>query len=150
MNLIERRRGMRVANESTVLVLYPNGYTELDGTIANSGNAYTPYDTTTQATVTGRSCKFTFDMSSLPSDSTIVSAACIVTVQIGASARNIVMWAGNTKKTSQSVHIAKETKTFDLSSWNVNELKSIALQITHSSTGAMYFYGATLTIKYTI
>lgn len=148
--LLERRRGMMqvVGGGGSPLVVYPSGYKDLDGTISDPSNAYEPADSTTYAYVNGKECKFTFDTSSLPSDATITSASLVVKARNSGSGRWMRVYSGNTQKEGVTMDTSIQTRTFDLSSWTLAELLDCSFGLSHNVAGALYIYGATLTIEY--
>ncbi len=131
--------------------IYPSSFTGVIGTLNNEQNAYTPYTSTNYATITAesgnREVVFLFDTAELLNDITIISVTLKVKVRIFGAGRNVQIYSGTTYKTQQTTQTDTITLTFDLSQWTKSQLSDVRIK-EHSNTGDLYFYGATLTIKY--
>lgn len=150
------------------LSVNPSAYS---GTANNPSGAYsaeTSSDYATTYLAKGANaetyCYFKFDTSSLPANANIVSVECKAKAYINnttasyIATRQIRMYSGTTGKgTAQTLPSSATTFTFSGETWSRSELNDPRVRIyAKRGTGSvnsnffMRFYGATLTIKYTI
>lgn len=105
---------------------------------------------------------YKFDTSSIPDGATIDSVSCVVKVSISGNStttpqKKVQMFTGTTAKGSESnVSSSASAITMDVGSWTLEELRDIRVRpymkeaSNASSRYYINFYGATLTIKYTV
>lgn len=153
---------------------YPSSYVSDDSSfssISNESGAHTSADSTTRADIlmnTGGGAEsyiyFKFDLSSIPSNATIDSVSCAVKTNLSAGTAviptaNVCLYSGTTAKGSpiSARGNTSQTNTLSGETWTRVELDDIrvrfyAKRAANSTTQKLYmrFFGATLTVKYTI
>lgn len=139
--------------------------------ITRPQNAYSSETSTSSATINlkrGSQAEtwvyFNFNTSSIPANATITEVSCKAKIYIGStsstyiSSRGIILCSGTTEK-GDSANIPGSASTLTISggSWTRAEMNDARIKIyakrTTSSVNsnfAIYFYGATLTVKYTV
>ena len=152
----------------------PSSYVADDSSylsISNASRAYTSETSTTYATInmnTGTQAQtwiyFKFDCSSIPANATIDSVSCTVKTNLSSGtgnipAANVCMYSGTTAKGS-SISVTgntAQTKTLSGETWTRAELDDIRVRFwarrssSNVTSGvSMRFFGATLTVTYTI
>ena len=142
-----------------------NPYTHSGTGLTEQANAYTSETSTTAArvrvtTTTGgtTSTYLHFNTSSIPQDAVIVSVTCKAKTYIssttGINTRSVRMYSGSTAKgTAQTLTGSAKTFTFSGVDWTRSELSDARIRIwatrtSGTTTSFMFFYGATLTVKY--
>lgn len=163
---------------SSAVTFYPSSYDSVNSSVAgiasDSGvtNGYTPATSTTRVSISANSVAygetniyFNFDCSSIPQDATITSVSCDAKAVISSAyfeTRIIQLCAGTTKKgapttvTNSSINYTVNVQTIsNTGTWTREELNNIKILIQGirgSSTNAfnISFYGATLTINYSV
>lgn len=163
----------RPINISDTLTFNPTGYTGNSNLTAGTGsyvpaNGYHDHTWTTNyarwtTSTTAGYVYYTFTISGIPSNATITSVSCIAKIRVNNTSRvsntNTQIYTGTTAKgTSGTFATTSSTNTVTLnggSSWTVSEANNIRLRFggTRSSSqnaGYIYFYGATLSITYSI
>lgn len=158
--------------EVTVSV-HPTSYDTADYSyysISNPGNAYADSDNTTYCSVRAKNGNyaetwvfFQFDLSAIPAGATILEVACKVKASYTANStimptHEVQMFSGtNPKGSPTTLGTSASEKTLDVGNWTRAELEDARVRIylqrsTTQPSTAYYgrFYGATLTIKYTI
>lgn len=154
--------------QEVTLSVNPSSYS---GTANNPEGAYDSETTTDYATTyltkganAETYCYFKFNTSSLPANATIVSVECKAKAYINnvtasyIATRQIRMYSGTTAKgTAQTLTNSATIFTFSGETWSRSELSDVRVRIyAKRGTGSvnsnfqMRFYGATLTIKYSI
>lgn len=105
---------------------------------------------------------FKFNLSALPSGATINSVSCVIKAYVSSltsiSTATIQMAAGTTEKgTATNLTTSSAQYTMNMGTWTVTELKDAAVYIHYVRTNqnttsgrSVRFYGATLTVDYTI
>lgn len=101
---------------------------------------------------------FIFNTSSIPANAVILSVTCKAKTYIsstnGISPRSVCMYSGSTAKgTAQTLTGSVKTFTFSGVDWTRDELSNARIRIwatrtSGTTTSFMFFYGATLTVKY--
>ena len=153
------------------VTLYPSSYDTENyswRTSSNISRGYTSSSSTTYArfgipTYGGEAyIYYKFDTSSIPDGATIVSVSCTAKAAANGNStttpvKQIQMATGTTLKgTATSISSTATERTLDVGSWTLAELRDIRIRPyakTGSSTASNYnldFYGATLTIEYTL
>ena len=151
------------------LVVNPSGNTgSTNLTTSNITNAYTDASSTTNATLTVNTSStgyiyFTFDTSAIPAAATINSVTGTVKVRVSSTQRvtNTVcqLYANTTAKgTSYTFASTSTTNTVSITnggSWTRNEISNLRLRIggtgsSSTQSRAIYFYGANITINYSV
>lgn len=162
--------------ETHTVTFIPSGYIPktTDGSwysLSDYTNAYTDEDSTTYATIRmtrGASAEtwiyFTFDTSSIPANATIDSVSCAAKIYCQSSNRNYVatrecqMFSGTTAKGSPSTPTTSASiANLDVGTWTGAELEDARIRFygvrgtSNTSTNYVFrFYGATLTVTYTV
>ena len=152
---------------------HPTSYDQDDHSyysLSNVSNGYADSDSTNYASIRAKNgdnaetwIYFKFDTSSIPNNATILSVSCSVKVTHNANntifpTRTIQMYSGSTPKGSAtSFTTSTSERTLDVGVWTRAELEDARIKLylqrgTTQSSTAYYgrFYGATLTIEYTI
>lgn len=140
---------------------YSNGYNGISNT-----SSYARLQLNASGTSTDCYIYYTFSVSGIPSDATIDSVSCVariyannrVTTGTSTNAASIQLYNGTTAKGSAQTGIGRSAANITISntgSWTVSELNNIRLRIkgrrTNTSNAAyLYFYGADLTVNYSI
>ena len=135
-------------------------------TVSNAARAYTDETSTTYANPrlggqnVANSWYFKFNTSSLPADATIVSVSCKAKANLTGTTsitpRTIGLYSGSTLKGStQTLTNKASVFTFSGATWTLSELADarVTVYATRTNTSSspwLYFYGATLTVKYTL
>lgn len=157
------------------LTKYPSSYVAADssfsGSIQNPSNAYTSATSTSNARITmntGANAQswiyYKFDCSSIPANATIDSVSCSVKTAVSSGTGNIPtanvgLCTGTTLKgsTGTATGTTARTNTLSGADWTRAELDDIrvrfyAKRATGNPSIALYmrFYGATLTVTYTV
>lgn len=167
----------RQANVNDSAAVIPSGYTGNSNLTAGTGN-YVPangYHDHTWSTNyarwtlgssnTSTVCYvyYTFDTSAVPSDATITSVTATVKAyrnnRVTQSTAGVQLYANTTAKGSAVAGtLGTSATTVDITnggSWTRSELNNLRLRLygvrsSTSNTGYLYFYGATVTINYTV
>lgn len=138
----------------------PNQLVGSSGSVTNPDNGLSDTSSTTYAQVPGGSSyymEYSFDTSNIPIEATINSVSCSVKAQHTRSTAigSAQLYAGSTAKGS-AYTFGNTTTPFDLSTgtWTASELQTLKLRVgsTYTGTSTYYtrFYGAELTINYTV
>ena len=159
------------------LTTHPTGYSQANSSYASISssypvsNGYTDASSTTYAYITCTTgsgaeshISYTFDVSEIPEGASIDSVSCSVKSRVSSTnyltASTIQLYSGTTAKGS-STSAASTTATArainSTGSWTYSEIQNIQVRLTgtrgtSSTTRAayLYFYGATLTIEYSL
>lgn len=136
-----------------------NGYHSYSGSASTSNSARW----TTSSTSTVGYVYYTFSISGIPSNATITSVSCIAKIWLNNTSRvsntTIQLYAGTTAKGSSSTFsTTSTTNTVTLNtgnSWTVSEANNIRLRFggqkaNSNNNGYIYFYGADLSISYSL
>lgn len=132
-------------------------------------NGYTDHTSTTYASLTPSSTTttgyiyYTFSIGGIPSNATINSVSCQAKIRINNTSRvtntAIQLYTNTTAKGSSQTFSSTSTSNVVTinggTSWTTTEINNIRLRIagrkgSSSQTGTIYFYGATLTISYSV
>lgn len=132
-------------------------------------NGYTDHTSTTYASLTPSSTTttgyiyYTFSISGIPSNATINSVSCQAKIRINNTSRvtntAIQLYTNTTAKGSSQTFSSTSTSNVVTinggTSWTTTEINNIRLRIagrkgSSNQTGTIYFYGATLTISYSV
>ena len=157
-------RNISVTTAITVNPSVYNGGTNTyvtGGTSACTSTANT--STTRRATIRLRTSNqyvtYGFDLSDIPSTATINSVTCDARANLSSSSRQgrLQLYAGSTAKGSQTTVNSTTSTVYNLTTgtWTRSELDNILLRITNAtgstnSSYYIYFYGADLTVNYTV
>ena len=139
----------------------PSSLASSSGTVTDSSNGLTNSSSTTYAQTGGQSGQYliySFDVSSIPSNATIISVACTAKAQHthnNTTYGAIQLYSGSTAKGTASTFRATTTMDLDCGSWTRSELSNIRIRIGNTYTGGTTtyytrFYGADLTVVYTV
>ena len=160
-----------VINDS--LTVNPSNYTGLTNLTVSStqypvSNGYTDTSSTSYArfTTTYNSagyCYYTFSIDDIPNGATITSVTASVKVRINNTGRvsntNCQLYTGTTAKGSGVTFASTSTSNIislnNTGSWTVSELDDLRLRIggqgsNSNNSGYIYFYGANITINYSL
>ena len=162
----------KLVNVTDSIVVNPSGYTGLTNlTTTNSypvTNGYTNTTSTTYArfSTTYNSagyCYYTFTVSGIPSGATITSVTAQVKIRINNTGRvsntSCQLYTNTTAKGSSGTFSNTSTSNIvslnNTGSWTLAELSNLRIRIggtgsSQSNTGYIYFYGANVTINYSI
>ena len=168
----------RPATIQDTLTFNPTGYTGNSNLTAGSGTQYQPsngyHDSSGSASTTNSArwttsttagyVYYTFDISGIPSNATITSVSCIAKIWINQASRvsntTVQLYTGTTAKGSSSTFSSTSTSntvTLDTgNSWTVSEANNIRLRFggqkasSTNNNGYIYFYGADLSISYSL
>lgn len=156
------------------LTFNPTGYMGASnmGTSSSSyppSNGYADHTSTTYAQLTPSSTSavgyvyYTFSISGIPSGATITSVSCQAKVRINNTSRvtntGAQLYANTTAKGSSQTFSTTSTSNVVTinggTSWTSTELSNIRLRLagqkgSSNNTGYIYFYGATLSISYSL
>ena len=158
-------------NES--LVVNPSNYTDLVNLTTSTtqypiSNGYTDTSSTTYArfTTTYNSaghCYYTFSISGIPAEATIDSITASVKIRINNTGRvsntNCQLYSGTTAKGTGVVFSSTSTSNVisltNTGTWTVSDLNNLRVRIdgtgsNQSNSGYIYFYGANITINYSL
>ena len=159
-------------NDSKTFV--PSGYTGASNISVSTStnppsNAYSDHTSTTYAQLTTSSTStvgyiyFTFQVSGIPANATITGVSCQAKIRINNTSRvtntSARLYANTTAKgSSQSFSSTSTSNVITINggtSWSSSELSNMRLRIagqkgSSNNSGYIYFYGATLTINYSI
>ena len=158
-------------NES--LVVNPSNYTDLVNLTTSStqypiSNGYTDTSSTTYArfTTTYNSagyCYYTFSISGIPAEATIDSVTASVKVRINNTGRvsntNCQLYSGTAAKgtgvTFSSTSTSNIVSLTNTGTWTVSDLNNLRIRIdgtgsNQNNSGYIYFYGANVTINYSL
>lgn len=163
-------------NVSDTITLYPNGYSSANSSYSSISssypisNGYDGADSTNYAYITcntGSSAStyisYTFDTSGVPAGATISSVACQAKVRVSStqyiSTAAVQLYSGSTAKGSSTNARTTTATAYTLTpgTWTRSEINNIQVRYTgtrgtSNTTRAayLYFYGATLSITYTL
>ena len=160
-------------NVSDSLIFNPSGIDTSQssyGTGSNNTNAYADINSTTYSTLscnTGSQVSswvtYTFNVTGIPSGATINSVTCQAKASVSSTSyiatAVLQLYTGTTAKGSTTSFRSNTATTYTLSpgSWTVSELASVRIRATAtrgtsntSRSAYIYFYGANLTINYSI
>lgn len=145
-------------NTGTTNLTASSSYPSSNGNTSHTSTTYVQFTTQTTAGYT----YYTFPVSGIPSDATISSVSCIAKIRINNTGRvsntNIQLYSGTTAKgTSQTFSStdASNTVTLNGGTWTVSEVNNARLRFggtrtSSNNNGYIYFYGATLSVTYTL
>lgn len=168
-----------VVNKQETVNITPSGYTLQSG-FANENTTYpwsrgyngsdhtenyARFQLNASNTSTDCYIYYTFDTSEIPAQATIDSVTCSARIsrnsRVGSS--TIQLYNGTTAKGSSTTFSSTSTtgtsvtvtNISDAGTWTLSELQNVRLRITGrrsntNNTGYIYFFGATLTITYTV
>ena len=151
-----------VPTTNITTTLRPSSLINSNGTTQNTNNGLTGTDSSTYAQLRLQSntyLLYAFDTSSIPNNATIISVSCQAKgcVTRTSNAATIQLYTGNTAKGSTTnLPINTNASIVDLTcgTWTRSELSDTRIRITstYTNTGTYYayFYGANLTINYTV
>lgn len=169
----------RPINISDTLTFHPIGYTGQTNISAENSTypwsrGYNDSSYTTNyarfqlsATNTSTDCYiyYTFDINGIPEAATITSVSCSVRISRNnrVSSSTVQLYSNTTAKGSSTTFSSTQTTGSNVAltnisntgSWTTSELNNLRLRITGrrsstNQTGYIYFWGATVTINYTI
>lgn len=160
----------RPVNINETLTFNPTGYTGANNmSLSNPTNGYhgsdwtSNYATITLSSTTSGYVYFTFTISDIPSNATITSVTCSVRERANQSNRvsnaSIQLYSNTTAKGSATTTSLSTNATVynitNAGTWTVSELSNIRLRINgqranSQNSGSIRFYGATLSITYSI
>lgn len=141
--------------------IIPGELIDSSGTVTNPNNGLTNHTSTTYAQTNGQSQHFLlykFNVPTVPPIATNISVSCTAKVQHTRSTASgqVQLYSENTAKGSVST-FGNTTTTVNLTTgtWTASELNDVRIRIGNSYTGGTTtyetrFYGATLTISYTV
>ncbi len=152
------------------LTFIPNGNTGTSNLTASGSNpasyGYDSHTSTNYARFTVSSTGYTFytfAISGIPEIATITSVSCIARIRVNNTSRvtdtNIQLYSGTTAKgTSSTFDTNSTSNTVTVGSdttWTLSELNNIRLRFggtksNSSNSGYIDFYGATLTVNYSL
>lgn len=145
-------------NTGTTNLTASSSYPSSNGNTSHTSSTYVQFTTQTTAGYT----YYTFPVSGIPSGATISSVSCIAKIRINNTNRvsntNIQLYSGTTAKgTSKTFSSTDASNTVTLSgaTWTTSELNNARLRFggtraSSNSNGYIYFYGATLSVTYTL
>lgn len=167
--------GTTVGKDVTIVRLTPSSYDSTDKayySISNPSNAYDGFHSTTytQIQLTRGTAGavtyvyFKFDTSRIPANATIESVTCQVKIYISNStstnvaARRVQLFSGTTAKgSSVTAQTTTLTKSLPVDTWTREEVNDVRIRLyaergTANLNSSYYFrfYGATLTIAYSV
>lgn len=167
----------RVINIDDSITLHPSGYDSSNSSYSSVSSSYpisNGYDGTSSTNYAYITCRtgsraeshisYTFNVSGIPEGATINSVACSVKSRVSSTnyltASTIQLYSGSTAKgsaTSAASTTATARSISSTGSWTLAELENIQVRLTgtrgtSNTTRAayLYFYGADLTINYSI
>ena len=157
------------------LTVYPSGYDDVNSSYRSLGSShgadqgYNSKDSTSYCQINANNGSnaetkfyFKFDLSALPSVATITSVSCVVKTYASSltdiSTATVQMSSGTTAKgTATNLTTSSTQHTLSVGSWTVSELQSACVYLHYvrttqntSTSKSIRFYGATLTVEYTI
>lgn len=145
-------------NTGTTNLTASSSYPSSNGNTSHTSSTYVQFTTQTTAGYT----YYTFPVSGIPSNATISSVSCIAKIRINNTNRvsntNIQLYSGTTAKgTSQTFSStdASNTVTLNGGTWTISEVNNARLRFggtrtSSNNNGYIYFYGATLSVTYTL
>ena len=168
----------RVINVNDSITVAPSGYSSANSSYSSISssypvtNGYTEASSTNYAYITCNTgsyastyISYTFNVSSIPENATIDSVTCTAKVRVSStsyiSSANVQLYNNTTAKGSatsaRSTTSGGQTYTLTPGTWTRNELNNIQIRYTGTRGNSnpnraayLYFYGATLTINYSI
>lgn len=167
----------KVVSYSDSLVLHPTGYSAANSSYSSISssypvtNGYTDASSTNYAYITCTTgsraeshISYTFDVSDIPNNATITSVTCSVKSRVSSTsyltASTIQLYSNTTAKGSATSAVSTTATARAITStgtWTRAELDNIQVRLTgtrgtSNTTRAayLYFYGATLTINYSV
>ena len=157
----------RVTNIQTAITVNPSVYSGGTNTYVTGGtsgcsstsNTSTSRRATIRLRTSGQFVSYTFDLSDIPSTATIDSVACSARAQLSSNSRQgrLQLYTGTTAKGSQTTINSTASTVYNLTTgtWTRNELNNLSLRITNAtgstnSSYYIYFYGADLTVNYSL
>lgn len=164
----------RVVSTSDSLVAYPYTYDNVDKStysVTSPANAYDAAGNSSYCSINltrGANAYtyvyFLFDTSSIPENAVIDSITCVARVNISnqntsyIASKGAKMCSGTTEKTAAvSITTTATNRTFTMGTWTRDEVRDVRIKLyatraSSSTTSNFYirFYGATLTINYTV
>lgn len=146
----------------------PSSFEDYSGySIAGQGSGCTDTNSTTYCSLnlrqqTNAYVLYSFDTSAIPLDATINSVSCSAKVSVSTGSTNITgktvqLYAGSTAKGTAYTNITTSTTVFDITAdnnWTAEEVRNIKIRAgascSRSNNYYLRFYGANLTINYTV
>lgn len=158
------------------ITLHPSGYDSTNSSYSSVSssypisNGYTDSSSTTYAYITcitgsraSTYISYTFDVSDIPASATIDSITCSAKVRVSStsyiSTATTQLYCGSTAKGSATTTRSTTATSYNLTpgTWTRSELDDIEVRFTGTRgtsnttrSAYLYFYGATLTINYTV
>ena len=142
-----------------------SGSTNISNSYPASNGVNSSANTSSYAAITGTStsssgyCWYSFDTTSIPSNATINSVSCVARARVNNTSRAygyLQMFNGTTAKGSQTSCNSTTSSAYTLTvgTWTRTELNDARLRVAvlkrANQTGYVYFYGATLTVNYSV
>lgn len=159
-------RPINIQSAITVNVSSYSGYTGSVSISNQNSGINSSANTSNYATITPSSTSssgyaiYRFDTSEIPSNATINSVYCAARGRASGSNRvrtSFQLFAKNTAKGSPVFFTSNTSTAYTLTTgtWNYNEIQDVRLRVgsirtSTSNTGSTRFYGATLTVNYSI
>ena len=163
ININETLTFAPTSNVSTTNLSASSQYPAANGYTDASSNTYTRFSVTSGST---GSTYYVFSVSGIPSGATISSVSCVARIYVNNTSRvtntQIQLYSGTTAKgTSRTFASTSNTNTVTLNggTWTIAELENARLYFkgtgssssgSGSSSRYIYFYGATLSITYSV
>ncbi len=166
----------QVINIQDTFTCHPTGYSSTNSnysSVSSSNPISNGYDDSSSTTYAYITCNtgsqaysyisYTFDVSDIPSNATITSISCSAKVRVSSTSYlttgTTQLYSGTTAKGSATTTRSTTATSYNLTpgTWTRNELDNIQVRFTvrrgtssTTRTAYMYFYGATLTVNYSI
>jgi len=158
------------------ITLYPSGYSNINSSYSSVSSSYpmtNGYDSASSTNYAYITChtgsraetyvSFTFDVSNVPADAIIDTIECRAKVRVSStsyiSSAVLQLYTDATAKGSSTSARTTTATEYDLTTgnWTRSELKNIQIRYTGirgtnntNSAAYLYFYGADLTINYSV
>jgi len=160
VNINETLTFVPTYNVSTTGMSASSSYPAANGYTDASSNTYTRFSISRNTT---GSTYYVFSVTGIPSDATISSVSCVAKIYVNSTSSvtntQIQLYSGTTAKGTSGTFAstsASNTVTLNGESWTVSELENARLYFqgrgnnSNYSSRYIYFYGATLSVAYSL
>ncbi len=158
ININETLTFAPTSNVSTTGLSASSSYPASNGYTDASSNTYVQFSLSNGTT---GSTYYVFSVSGIPSGATISSVSCVARIRVNNTSRvtntQIQLYSGTTAKGTSGTFASTSTSntvTLDGGSWTIAELENARLYFKGTGSGNnsryIYFYGATLSISYSL
>lgn len=158
INISDTLTFVPIGNTGTTNLSASSSYPSSNGNTDHTSSTYAQFSLSNGST---GSTYYVFSVSGIPSGATISSVSCVAKIRVANTSRvtntQIQLYSGTTAKGTSGTFASTSTSntvTLNGGSWTVAELENARLYFTGTGSGNnnryIYFYGATLSVTYSL